>query len=311
MEKTHTNPPRSPWYSQCLPGTEDDPLPYAEDVPIQTSTFQTTITVTGGSRPTVVTTYITYLTPEPTPDPSSYVVISGVTYTYVSDSPSTRYPGVLPRRNAVITGTPAGAHAATPTTLQDGQYWIRAVASPNFHKYLQTSPANEVGVAVLGSSKTAGQFSVADGQLVEWTGEGGSPLYLNVEKPADLTQRTLATWFNTTKNEFGTFVFQGDALTWSTPEINRQNLAAWLVCKNQALFINTGAYAYQTPEGCADQTVRISFFFLKSLGLCVVEVSCCWGDDGDIIARRACADSVRFSRSTTTTTRPQTTEELT
>ncbi|KAK1768204.1 hypothetical protein QBC33DRAFT_536526 [Phialemonium atrogriseum] len=246
----------NPWYSQCLPGTEDDPLPYAEDVPIQTSTFQTTITVTGGSRPTVVTTYITYLTPEPTPDPSSYVVISGVTYTYVSDSPSTRYPGVLPRRDAVITGTPAGAHAATPTTLQDGQYWIRAVASPNFHKYLQTSPANEVGVAVLGSSKTAGQFSVAGGQLVEWTGEGGSPLYLNVEKPADLTQRTLATWFNTTKNEFGTFVFQGDALTWSTPEINRQNLAAWLVCKNQELFINTGAYAYQTPEGCADQTIH-------------------------------------------------------
>jgi len=154
--------------------------------------------------------------------------------------------------------SPATAHAATPTTLQDGQYWIRAVAAPNFHKYLQTKPANEPGGAILESSKTAGQFNVDDGQLVEWTGEGTAPLYMHVEKPDDMTQRKLATWFNTTKNDFGTFVFQGDALTWSTPEINRQNLAAWLVCKDQALFINTGAYAYQTPEGCSDQTVSYS-----------------------------------------------------
>lgn len=150
--------------------------------------------------------------------------------------------------------TPQTAQAPTPTTLVKGQYWIRAVASPNYHKYLQTNPANEPGVAILGSSKTAGQYNIVSGQVVEYTGND-APLYMNVEKPANLTQRTLATWFNTTKNEFGTFAFQGDALTWSTPEIQRQNLAAWLVCKNQALFINTGAYDYQTPSGCADQTV--------------------------------------------------------
>jgi hypothetical protein len=86
------------------------------------------------------------------------------------------------------------------------------------------------------------------------TGSGPDPLYLNVEKPADLTQRALSTWFNTTKNTFGTFAFQGDAVTWSTPEINRQNLAAWLMCAQQKLYINTGAYGYQTPTGCADQT---------------------------------------------------------
>ncbi|KAI1497247.1 secreted protein [Biscogniauxia marginata] len=93
-------------------------------------------------------------------------------------------------------------------------------------------------------------------QLVANTGEGGAPLYLNVERPADLTQRKLATWFNETENEFGAFEFQGDALTWSSPEVERQNLAAWLVCEDQELFINTGAYGYQTPAGCSDQTIH-------------------------------------------------------
>ncbi|KAI0866625.1 hypothetical protein F4860DRAFT_146479 [Xylaria cubensis] len=142
------------------------------------------------------------------------------------------------------------------TTLQAGWYWVRAVVQPNYHKYLQTKPTNVAGTAVLESYRTAGQYKVEDGQLIANTGTGGTPLYLHVEKPADFTQRTLATWFNVTKNDFGTFVWQGDALTWSTPEVKRQNLAAWLVCANQALFINTGAYAYQTPAGCADQTIH-------------------------------------------------------
>ncbi|KAI1877318.1 hypothetical protein JX265_003326 [Neoarthrinium moseri] len=150
----------------------------------------------------------------------------------------------------------AERQAGPGTTLQSGWYWIRAVASPNFHKYLQTKPAYKPGTAILDSYTTAGQFNIKDGQLIANIGTGADPLYLNVEKPADLTQRTLATWFNTTKNPFGTFVFQGDAVTWSTPEVKRQNLAAWLVCKNQALFINTGAYGYQTPSGCADQTIH-------------------------------------------------------
>ncbi|KAI1775094.1 hypothetical protein F4818DRAFT_61221 [Hypoxylon cercidicola] len=142
--------------------------------------------------------------------------------------------------------------------LQSGWYWIRAVASPNFHKYMQTKPAYSPGTAILENYKTAGQFNVIDGQLVANTGSGSAPLYLHVEKPANLASppRTLATSFNTTENTFGTFVFQGDALTWSVPDIQRQNLAAWLVCANQALFINTGAYGYQTPSGCADQTIH-------------------------------------------------------
>jgi hypothetical protein len=158
---------------------------------------------------------------------------------------------------------PVEARQAGPgTTLQSGWYWIRAVEAPNFHKYLQTKPAFKPATAILDSYTTAGQFNVIDGQLVANTGAGSDPLYMNVEKPVNLTQRTLWTAFNTTKNTFGTFVFSGDALTWSTPEIKRQNLAAWLVCANQALFINTGAYGYQTPSGCADETVR-SFCLLS------------------------------------------------
>ncbi|KAK4112406.1 hypothetical protein N656DRAFT_779269 [Canariomyces notabilis] len=144
----------------------------------------------------------------------------------------------------------------SPTTLQAGAYWIRAVAAPNYHKYLQTIPANVPGTAVLESHMTAGQFNIVDGQLVNKV--SNPPLYMWVQEPADTANppRTLATWFNTTKNPFGTFAWQGDTLTWSVASIRRQNVAAWLVCAKQALFINTGAYAYQTPSGCADQTIH-------------------------------------------------------
>ncbi|KAI5868362.1 hypothetical protein GGS23DRAFT_609013 [Durotheca rogersii] len=152
---------------------------------------------------------------------------------------------------------PRQGSAGPGDTLQAGWYWVRAVASPNFHKYLQTKPANAPGTAVLESYRTAGQYAVRDGQLVANTGsDGAAPLYLHVERPPDLKQRALATWFNVSRNDFGAFAFQGDALTWSAPDVRRENPAAWLVCKDQALFINTGPYAYQTPSGCADQTIH-------------------------------------------------------
>lgn len=215
-----------------------------------------------GDTRTVITTYVTYLTTappvtaQPTPVRTSQrgqiiITAGGTVYTLQPDPPLT--PKAKRAQAAQMALT---ANAPTPTILQTNQYWIRAVAAPNYHKYLQTSPANTPGPAILGSSRTAGQYNVVNGQLVSFAGPGESPLYLHVEKPADFTQRALATWFNTTKNEFGKFAFSGDALTWEAPEVKRQNLAAWLVCKGQQLFINTGAYAYQTPSGCADQTVR-------------------------------------------------------
>jgi hypothetical protein len=63
-------------------------------------------------------------------------------------------------------------------------------------------------------------------------------------------------WFEEEPNAWGAFAFQGDTVTWSVAEINRPNTAAWLVCEEQQLFINTGAYGYQTPAGCADQTIH-------------------------------------------------------
>ncbi|KAK3348633.1 hypothetical protein B0T25DRAFT_608761 [Lasiosphaeria hispida] len=156
----------------------------------------------------------------------------------------------------VAQANPPAGGTPTPTTLTSGNLWIRAVAAPNFHKYLQTKPANVPGTAILDSHTTAGQFAIDGGQLVNKAST--PPLYLWVEEPADKNSppRTLATWFNATKNPFGTFAFQGDALTWSVPSVKRQNVGAWLVCAKQALFINTGAYSYQTPSGCADQTIH-------------------------------------------------------
>ncbi len=61
--------------------------------------------------------------------------------------------------------------------------------------------------------------------------------------------------FTMTKNTYGTFAFQGDAVTWSVPSITRQNLTAWYVYTGQWLFINLGAYDYGTPANCADKTV--------------------------------------------------------
>ncbi|KAK8105572.1 uncharacterized protein PG998_003951 [Apiospora kogelbergensis] len=188
-------------------------------------------------------------------EPGFTLTAPEMTLTLVPDEPYGRKPRV-PQPTAVNMATETQA-AGPGTTLQKGWYWIRAVAAPNYHKYLQTKPAVAAGTAMLESYTSAGQFNVVDGQLVENTGDEDQSLYMWVEKPvSDFTQRTLATWFNTTKNPFGTFAFQGDALTWSAPEVKRQNLAAWLVCKNQALFINTGAYAYQTPAGCSDQTIH-------------------------------------------------------
>lgn len=151
---------------------------------------------------------------------------------------------------AADTGTNPGS------TLVSGWYYVRAVASPNFHSYLQSKPTGLPSDAFLDAPENAGQFNIIDGQLVYNTGEGGD-MYLHVENPDDKTQRTLETWFADEVNDYGTFAFQGDTVTWHVDDIARPNEAAWLVCDAQQLFINTGAYAYDTPEGCADQTVSM------------------------------------------------------
>jgi len=143
---------------------------------------------------------------------------------------------------------------STTATLQSGYYWIRAVESPNYHSYLQTLPTGVPGTAILASYTTAGQFQIISGQLVQTTPFG--LLYANVENPSNITGYVkLGMTFNTTQNTFGTFAFSGDAVQWSSTTVTRPNLSAWLVCENQDLYINLGAYAYLTPTGCVDETV--------------------------------------------------------
>ena len=72
--------------------------------------------------------------------------------------------------------------------------------------------------------------------------------------------------FEATQNTYGTFDFSGDAVQWSVASIDRPNLSAWLVCANQQLFINLGAYDYMTPAGCADETVSDTFFWGRGWG---------------------------------------------
>jgi hypothetical protein len=162
-----------------------------------------------------------------------------------------------------VSATQTGGGTNPGPTLVAGWYWIRAVAPPNYHSYLQAQPTGVAGDAYLSAATRAGQYNVVSGQLVYNTGSGGS-LYLHVENPTDKTQRKLKTWFAAEKNDYGTFGFQGDTLTWHTDDIKRPNEAAWLVCEGQHLFVNTGAYGYQTPAGCADQTV--SFEVLSEKG---------------------------------------------
>ncbi|KAI0810055.1 carbohydrate-binding module family 1 protein [Xylaria sp. FL0064] len=159
--------------------------------------------------------------------------------------------------------TTTGAGSGTyPTTLQSGYYWIRAVESPNFHSYLQAAPTATPfpgpGDAYLQSNTKAGQFNIIDSQLVYNPGSSsGETMYMWVENPTNKTQRTLETWFDTTENPYGAFAFQGDTVTWTVADISRPNTAAWLVCGDAGqLYINTGAYAYDTPSGCADETIH-------------------------------------------------------
>jgi hypothetical protein len=112
------------------------------------------------------------------------------------------------------------------------------------------------GTAILQNYTTAGQFNIINGQLVELI-QGGL-LYANVQVQPNSTVTKLAMTFETSENTYGTFAFSGDAVQWSVASIDRPNLSAWLVCEDQQLFINLGAYDYLTPAGCADETVSSS-----------------------------------------------------
>ncbi|KIO18954.1 carbohydrate-binding module family 1 protein [Tulasnella calospora MUT 4182] len=180
---------------------------------------------------------------------------TSTTTTSSSKTSSTSTTSKTSTTTATTTGT-----AVTPIqTLVSGWLWIRAVEAPNFHKYLQSYHSYAPGDAILGDYTTAAQFNIVNGQLEHYLPDG-SLLYLQVEQPADSTVVKLKTSFATTPNTFGTFAFSGDAVTWTVSSITRPNNAAWLACTDATegalLYINLGPYAYNTPAGCADETIH-------------------------------------------------------
>ncbi|KAK3994179.1 hypothetical protein QBC44DRAFT_392531 [Cladorrhinum sp. PSN332] len=212
----------NPWYAQCVPAATSAPV---GGIATSTSAVATT----------------THATTRPTTSSSSKTTTTLVTVTTTA---------------APTTTQPTGSNP-TPTTLQSGWYWIRAVASPNYRSYLQPQPTASPTSAIIASYKNAGQFNVVSGQLIQNKFNNGPNTYLHVENPADKTQRKLKTWFEATPNTFGSFGFQGDTLVWSVAGINRPNNAAWLVCGDEKeLFVNTGAFLYDTPAGCFDHTIH-------------------------------------------------------
>lgn len=155
-------------------------------------------------------------------------------------------------------------------TLISPYLWIRAVAAPNYHKYLQSAPLLSPGPATLSNSTTAGQFSItAAGQLVQLISAPDASeeqlLYAHVAGATTHGGQSLAVSFAADEGAYGTWAFSGDALTWTAANVSRPNLSAWYVCEGQAVYVNLGAYLYNTPDGCADQTVSFFLSFPPSL----------------------------------------------
>lgn len=214
------------YYYQCQPGSG----------PTTSTTLRTT---------TSMTSKTSFRTSTSSASQSTTTITIRTSTPITTDSTPTRTTS-----GPTVSGSGAGS------TLQPGFLWIRAVAAPNYHKYLQASPLNNSpGRAILSDNTSAGQFNITDGQLVELIDTKGTVLYANVGQQPSPSATYLPVTFRNTKNSFGTFAFQGDTVTWSAAGVQRQNAAAWYVCEGQTVWINLGAYAYVTPAGCADQTV--------------------------------------------------------
>ncbi|TBU24276.1 hypothetical protein BD309DRAFT_650368 [Dichomitus squalens] len=148
-------------------------------------------------------------------------------------------------------------------TLIPGYSFIRAVEDPNFHQYLRSEVQNTASDAVLGDPSTAAQFQItSDGQLIQILPDG-SNLYAAVEARANSTVMKLKMSWQTTPasgDNAGTFMWSGDTVEWSIPTISRPQLNAWLVCPdaagNKDVYVNLGPYDYDTPAGCADETIH-------------------------------------------------------
>lgn len=163
------------------------------------------------------------------------------------------------------TATPTGTFSTPPApsavpTLVNGYAFIRAVSPPNYRKYLRSEIWGTPGDAVLGDYPTASLYRVTNGQLIQGVEGQQTLLYARVEPRADASVMKLKVSWSTTPATSGRFVLSGDTLEWSDPAISRPQNNAWLVCPdgqgNKDVYINLGPYSYQTPAGCADQTIH-------------------------------------------------------
>lgn len=175
-------------------------------------------------------------------------------------------PSSAPSSPSSVSSVPAGgsptvssAAPGTTPTLIAGDSFIRAVEDPNFHQYLRSETIGQPGPAVLGDPVDAAQFQIANGQLMQ-VSPGSTVLYANVEPPANSSVVKLAVSWKTTPDTLGSFVWGGDTVEWSSTTVTRPQNNAWLVCPdaagNKLLFVNLGPYDYNTPAGCADETIH-------------------------------------------------------
>ncbi|KAI0342450.1 hypothetical protein BDW22DRAFT_1330769 [Trametopsis cervina] len=177
-------------------------------------------------------------------------------------SPPSPPPSSAPSTGPVSTSKPttvSSAPAGATPTLISGFSFIRAVEDPNFHKYLRSEVKGTASDAVLGEPVDAAQFQITNGQLQQTIG-GGNWLYAAVEPRANSTVMKLKVSWQTTPAASGTFAWSGDTVTWTSPTISRPQSNAWLICPdaagNKDLYVNLGPYSYQTPAGCADETIH-------------------------------------------------------
>ncbi|KAK7443526.1 hypothetical protein VKT23_015699 [Stygiomarasmius scandens] len=155
-------------------------------------------------------------------------------------------------------GSATSTAAGGSSTLLPGNSFIRAVEDPNFHKYLRSEVIGTASDAVLGEPDEASQFVISDdGQLVQ---QVDPLLYAIVEPRADDTVMKLKVTWSETPATSGTFMWSGDTVEWSDPDVERPQNNAWLVCPdedgNNDLYVNLGPYDYNTPAGCADETIH-------------------------------------------------------
>ncbi|TFK29420.1 hypothetical protein FA15DRAFT_752559 [Coprinopsis marcescibilis] len=194
---------------------------------------------------------------------------SGYTCTVSNQWYSQCLPGGPTSLPPVITPTPTIPSAPVPTptagpapsvtpTLIPNHSFIRAVSPPNYRKYLRSQIWNAASDAVVGEPIEAALFRVENGQLIQ--NANGTSLYAVLEPRADSSVMKLKMSWTTSPAASGRFVFSGDTLEWSNPSISRPQNNAWLVCPdargNKIVYVNLGPYSYNTPAGCADQTIH-------------------------------------------------------